>query len=71
MLTPYDRSDFVARLRWEWPECHPVDPPAWPIAIEAHAMPSARLRVVSRLAGHLADLEDQREALERLDRPPA
>jgi hypothetical protein len=71
-LTPEHRAEFVARLRHDWPELNPsVLPEVWPIAIEAQAMPSRQQGLKARLQGRLDELQDQREALERLDRPPA
>jgi hypothetical protein len=78
-LTPEYRAEFVARLRHDFPERAVVDPPVWPIAIEAHAMPSRQHAMKAQLQGRMVELarlqevlaQDQREALERLDRPPA
>jgi hypothetical protein len=79
-LTPEHRAEFVARLRHDWPELNPsVLPEVWPIAIEAQAMPSRQHALKAQLEGRMVELarlqaelaRDQREALERLDRPPA
>jgi hypothetical protein len=71
-LTPEYRAEFVARLRHDWPEANPsVLPEVWPIAIEAQAMPSRQHALKARLQGRLDELQDQREALERLDGRPA